>query len=158
MNCKECQELLDSYHDLPEYSIEKQEIKEHLQECSVCYEQWNMWEKSSHFLKEMNDEDPILEREVSKRVMDRIYEQESWRIPVPNRVYHFSYAVKRNLMAVISFFVVLFMFSFIYSLIQKGGVWLYQLTNPLSDFNQWPVLLETMQTLLQARYLMVLLV
>jgi predicted anti-sigma-YlaC factor YlaD len=120
MNCKEVQELLDCYQDLPEHSVEKQQVEEHRYECSVCHEQFDAWEKSSNLLKTIGDEDIELTHHVSKRVMDRIYQQESWRIPVPNRVYNFSYPVKRNLMAVISFFVVIFMTSFVYSLIQKG--------------------------------------
>jgi hypothetical protein len=49
--------------------------------------------------------------------MDRIYEDESWRIPVAERMYAISYKMRRNLTAAIAFCLALFMFSFLFSVV-----------------------------------------
>jgi hypothetical protein len=42
---------------------------------------------------------------------------ESWRIPIPNRMYAISHSLRRNLTAVIAVSLTLFVFSFLFSIL-----------------------------------------
>ena len=53
--------------------------------------------------------------------MSRIYEEESWRQPVAERIYSLSYKLRRTLTIVLSFCMALFVVSFVHSVIQRNS-------------------------------------
>jgi hypothetical protein len=118
MKCDDIQELLGVYWDLPEHDLKRQRVDEHIKHCSSCQAEFEMWLESTELIKSAAgsgefSESPTL---ISRSVMNRIYEDEGWRVPVADRLYAISYKFRRNVSAVIAFCLALFIFSFIYSI------------------------------------------
>lgn len=122
MNCNEVKERFFEYWDLPETDPGREQVNEHINKCAACAEEFELWEASSNLIQTSS---PIFTEEttttspISSSVMHRIYADEAWRMPVPDRIYSISYKLRRNLTAVISFCIALFMISFIYSVVYE---------------------------------------
>jgi predicted anti-sigma-YlaC factor YlaD len=118
MKCDEIQELLGAYWDLPEHDLRRRRVDEHIKHCEGCAAEFQMWQESTELIKSAAEEnDPYVgSTPISRSVMNRIYEDESWRVPVTDRMYAFSFKLRRNMTAVIAFCLALFIFSFIYSI------------------------------------------
>lgn len=105
MKCSEIQELFGVYWDLPNDDLRRTAVDEHIATCAECAEEFQIWEESTILIRTaaIDSELPDYEPMVSGKVMSRIYEDESWRIPVSERMYTISYKLRRNLTAVIAF-------------------------------------------------------
>ncbi|WP_019534045.1 anti-sigma factor family protein [Paenibacillus ginsengihumi] len=125
MKCRDVQELLGMYWDLPETDLRRQAVNEHTKHCSQCSEEFDIWLESTMLIQSaVVDEEPFEaagERSISSSVMKRIYEDESWRLPVADRMYRFSYKLRRNVTAVIAACLAIFIFTFAVSLIGPQG-------------------------------------
>jgi hypothetical protein len=125
MKCEEIGELLGAYWDLPEHDLKKQRVDEHIKHCKSCAAEFEIWLESTELIKSSAAQGDFSANStpISRSVMNRIYEDESWRVPVADRMYAFSFKVRRNLTAVIAFCLALFVFSFLYSIShqQMGG-------------------------------------
>lgn len=123
MKCSEIQELFGVYWDLPNDDLRRAAVDKHLETCDSCEEEFQIWEESMILIRtaatdeELTDFEPV----VSTKVMSRIYEDESWRIPVSERMYAISYKLRRNLTAVIAFCLALFVFSFLFAIVYDGS-------------------------------------
>jgi hypothetical protein len=123
MKCSDIQELFGVYWDLPNDDLRRAAVDKHIATCPDCAEEFQIWEESTFLIrsasitKELPDYEPL----VSDKVMNRIYENESWRIPVQERMYAISYTFRRNLTAVIAFCLALFMFSFLFAIVYDGA-------------------------------------
>jgi hypothetical protein len=53
---------------------------------------------------------------MSERVMSRIYRDESWRVPVANRIYRISYRTRRLLTLTLSFFLAMMSMSLYFAM------------------------------------------
>lgn len=118
MNCSQAEEWFGVYFDLPEDDDRRTQVDRHLQECPACAEEFLLWEESGSLIQSgvlLADMEPVSES-VSKRVMDRIYQDESWRIPVNERTYAMPFKLRRGLFAVIALCLALFSVSLFYSL------------------------------------------
>ncbi|WP_042162392.1 anti-sigma factor family protein [Paenibacillus gorillae] len=106
MNCEDVQHKFSMYWELSEEDPVREEMEAHLLECDHCTEQFRLWEESEsliRFMPEAEDEDhlgPI--DHVNRNVMDRIYAEQSWLMPVAQKSYHFSKSFRRNLAIVIA--------------------------------------------------------
>jgi hypothetical protein len=118
MKCEEIQEMLGAYWDLPEHDLKKLRVDEHIKHCEGCAAEFQMWQESTDLIKSAAEENEPYARPtpISRSVMNRIYEEESWRIPVTDRMYAFSFKLRRNITGVIAFCLALFIVSFIYSI------------------------------------------
>lgn len=121
MNCTEVQELFSSYWDLPEDDFRRIRVDEHIKRCTSCAEEFAMWEESMNLIQASSKSSVPLPARISDGVMNRIYSDESWRIPIPERVYAISYKLRRNLTAVFAFCLALFLLSFLYSFIDHNA-------------------------------------
>ncbi|MBD0380572.1 anti-sigma factor family protein [Paenibacillus sedimenti] len=123
MKCSDIQELFGVYWDLPNDDLRRVAVDKHIATCPNCAEEFQIWEESTLLIRSvsMSRELPDYEPMVSEKVMNRIYENESWRIPVPERMYAISYKLRRNLTAVIAFCLALFIFSFLFAIVYDGG-------------------------------------
>ncbi|MFD0711172.1 anti-sigma factor family protein [Paenibacillus sp. GCM10027626] len=104
MKCLEVQQSFGVYWDLPEDDAERQAVDEHLQVCAECREEFRLWEESEQLIRcfsEYNDEAGPIDH-VNRGVMDRIYEEQSWLMPVASRSYQFTRKFRRNVAAVIA--------------------------------------------------------
>ncbi|TXK81393.1 anti-sigma factor [Paenibacillus sp. N3.4] len=122
MKCSDIQELFGVYWDLPNDDLRRAAVDKHIETCPACAEEFLIWEESTLLIRTaaMDKELPDYEPMVSAKVMNRIYENESWRIPVPERMYAISYTFRRNLTAVIAFCLALFVFSFLFAIVYEG--------------------------------------
>ncbi|MEK8127382.1 zf-HC2 domain-containing protein [Paenibacillus filicis] len=114
MKCEEIQELFGVYWDLPEDDPKRLQVDEHLAHCDACAEEFEMWKESTMLIRTIADTEGMVvpERGVSSSVMSRIYQDESWRVPVTDRLYRFSAKLRRNMTAVIAVCLLAFMFTF----------------------------------------------
>ncbi|GIP32407.1 anti-sigma factor [Paenibacillus sp. J2TS4] len=124
MKCADIQEWLEMYTELPEEDERRLRVEEHVKHCTDCEQELKIWIDSAEWIAEAEMSNQVREAaversEYSSQVMTRIYEQESWRLPVSDRIYSISYKVRRKLTAFISFCLALFMFSFLYSLVNR---------------------------------------
>ncbi|WP_231571078.1 anti-sigma factor family protein [Gordoniibacillus kamchatkensis] len=120
MKCSEIQELFGLYWDLPNDDLRRQAVDKHIDHCSACAEEFQFWKETGDLIRMATTDDvPEEPYPISRKVMDRIYEDETWRIPVAERMYAISFKMRRNLTAVIAFCLALFMFSFLFSLVYE---------------------------------------
>ncbi|MEC0226933.1 anti-sigma factor family protein [Paenibacillus alba] len=122
MKCSEIQELFGVYWDLPNDDLRRVAVDKHIATCAECAEEFQIWEESTMLIRTaaIDSELPDYEPKVSNMVMNRIYENESWRLPVTERMYAISYKLRRNLTAVIAFCIALFVFSFLFAVVYEG--------------------------------------
>jgi len=116
MKCEEAQELLGVYWDLPEDDRERATLEEHLLHCEPCAEQFGIWEKSESMIrnltKELPSDGPV--DHVNRGVMDRIYAEDTWFMPVKERTYHFTAAFRRKVAAIVACCLAMFTSAFFY--------------------------------------------
>lgn len=115
MKCLEAQESLGTYWDLPAHDPHRQQVKEHLAGCDSCRAEFEIWQESRDLIQIASHDQTAIPRKketaFSLSVMDRIYQDESWRMPVNERTYRWSARLRRNLSAVIAFCLALFIVS-----------------------------------------------
>jgi hypothetical protein len=118
MNCNEFTEVLAEYWDLPDNDIRKVSANRHLNTCLACCDEFEIWKTSTNLIQFSRETDQSVDlyKPISTNVMNRIYNDESWRLPVTLRNYTFSYKVRRNIMATFALFMAVFLVTFISSL------------------------------------------
>jgi predicted anti-sigma-YlaC factor YlaD len=122
MKCSEIQDLFGVYFDLPEDDPLRISVDAHVKGCQTCREEHEIWIESTALIQTVRDI-PLRANKstaISNRVMSQIYETESWRMPVHDRIYAIPYKLRRNLTAVIALCLAVFMFSFLYSIVNGG--------------------------------------
>jgi anti-sigma factor RsiW len=114
MKCEDIQEWFGIYWDLPEDDPKRRQVDEHLAKCDACAEEFEMWQESTLLIRTMADKEALVvpERGVSSSVMERIYRDEAWRVPVTNKFYRFSTTLRRNMTAAIAVCIMAFLFTF----------------------------------------------
>jgi hypothetical protein len=124
MNCEEIQRLFGEYWDLPEGDQRRLAVDRHIRHCPACAAEFTFWEESADLIRKARavpeEVATAPAMSMSGRVMSRIYEAESWRIPVPERMYLISDTLRRNATAIIACCLVLFLCGFVYSFISGG--------------------------------------
>ncbi|MEF3301784.1 anti-sigma factor family protein [Paenibacillus sp. GYB003] len=123
MKCQEVQEWLGAYWDLPENDERRRAVDEHIGQCPSCREEFDIWNESMELIRDTakSVDERIHYAPVSTQVMNRIYTDESWRLPVPSKLYAFSYKMRRNLTAVVALCMTLFVFGFVWSVMGGGA-------------------------------------
>ncbi|SFK91458.1 Putative zinc-finger [Paenibacillus sp. 1_12] len=118
MKCEEIQELLGAYWDLPANDPTRSKVDEHINHCESCAAEFEIWQESTDLIQSAAEmgEPYTNSTPISLSVMNRIYKDESWRVPVTGRMYAFSFKLRRNMTAMIAICLALFIFSFVYSI------------------------------------------
>jgi hypothetical protein len=116
MKCEQAQELFGIYWDMPEDDRDRIALEQHMLDCEACAEEFRIWEDSALMIRDLSQAETIVLPidHVSKGVMDRIYAEESWFMPVKERTYQFSNAFRRNVAAVIASCMAMFATAFFY--------------------------------------------
>lgn len=114
MNCNDAQDKFGEYWDLSEHDEDRIAIDAHLLECKACAEQFLLWEESEEMIRFLSDEEENLGpiEHVNRNVMDRIYAEESWLMPVPHKSYQFSKSFRRNIALIVAAFMAMFASAF----------------------------------------------
>ncbi|MCR8642269.1 zf-HC2 domain-containing protein [Paenibacillus sp. N1-5-1-14] len=130
MRCNEVREQLGDYWDMPEDAPQRIAIDQHVLTCAECAEEFQIWQESTQLIRSAMDESAQQlssysshreENSISSKVMKRIYEDDSWRLPVPERMYAFSRKMRRNLLVAISFCLILSLGSILFTMIYDMG-------------------------------------
>ncbi|MCC2685465.1 MAG: hypothetical protein K0R75_2364 [Paenibacillaceae bacterium] len=111
------------YWDLPEHDERRAQVQEHIRGCRECAEEFEMWDESNELIRLAGGTialEPQDSNAIASKVMSRIYEAESWRLPIPERMYMITQKMRRNFTAAIVCCLTLFCFSFLYSLVYGG--------------------------------------
>lgn len=113
MRCEEVQELLVEYWDMPEEDPRRLAVDQHIEQCEQCAEEYKIWQESAELIKSTSvySVPTGMTSPTSSSVMRRIYEDESWRVPVHTRIYHISFRLRRHLTVAMSFFLALMCIS-----------------------------------------------
>jgi hypothetical protein len=122
MKCDDIQQLFGIYFDLPDDDLRRKCVDEHIQRCQVCAEEFEIWLESTNIIRSMQDI-PYMPRNsppIAHNVMNRIYEDESWRVPITDRIYQIPYKLRRNLTAMIAMCLAIFMVSFLFNLVYSN--------------------------------------
>lgn len=125
MNCEQFGEQLELYWELPNGDPVKEQLSSHIRACKDCAEQVHMLDESRELVRQVTADEPQVASEqkiqfktmdphFSEHVMQRIYKEDSWRLPVAERMYSFSFKVHRNITILIAFFLALFIISFVH--------------------------------------------
>lgn len=114
MNCDDIQDRFVEYWDLDELDKDRQAIDRHLLECECCSEQFRMWEESGDLIRFLSETDEIIgpTEHVNRTVMERIYAEQSWLMPVPQKNYHFSKSFRRNFALIVAACMAMFACAF----------------------------------------------
>ncbi|MFD0586919.1 anti-sigma factor family protein [Paenibacillus sp. GCM10027627] len=98
MNCEDVQNKLSEYWDMSEDDAERIELEAHMLECAECTEQFGFWQESEEFIRGLTEEPDLIgpSEHINRTVMERIYLDQSWYMPVPSKSYHFSKSFRRN--------------------------------------------------------------
>ncbi|MEO3945183.1 zf-HC2 domain-containing protein [Gorillibacterium sp. CAU 1737] len=119
MDCSRAEELLGIYFDLPEGDERRLLVDQHILECPACAEEFRLWEESCSLIQDggyFEELIPTPAESVSRQVMARIYQDESWRLPASERTFSLPFRMRRNVFAIISLCLALFSVSLFYSL------------------------------------------
>lgn len=121
MNCNDAMDMLYEYWDLPMHDTRKRAIDRHIAGCPSCREQFDVWRQSAELIRSTRvDPGPSASgKSVSSRVMERIYRNESWRMPVVWKTYALSYRLRRNIMLMFAMCLAIFAGAFIHSLLDE---------------------------------------
>lgn len=125
MNCDKFGEQLGLYWELSDNDPIKIQLKDHIRTCNDCADQFRLLDESRELIKEVMPEETAdtgkesvrldsFSSHVSEHVMKRIYQEESWRMPVTDKMYSISFKMRRNITILIAFFLALFIISFIH--------------------------------------------
>jgi len=123
MRCLQVQESLGNYWDLPDADKERIMVDEHLLSCEACREEFRIWQESEQLIRDFseNDEEMASFDRVNQDVMERIYSEQSWLMPIPTRSYQFTRTFRRNMTAVIACCMAIFVSGLFYLLIGYNG-------------------------------------
>jgi hypothetical protein len=124
MKCDDIQELFGIYFDLPDDDLRRKCVDEHILRCRVCAEEFEIWLESTNLIRSMHEipQMPSKSTPIAANVMNRIYEDESWRIPVSDRIYQIPYKLRRNLTAIIALCLAVFVVSFLFNLVYPSHI------------------------------------
>ncbi|ANE47957.1 hypothetical protein SY83_18505 [Paenibacillus swuensis] len=122
MRCSDIQDLLVTYWDMPEEDSQRILVEEHVETCASCREEFDIWRESADLIQvsALIAERPIPTRNLAESVMERIYSEEAWRLPVHNRIYNMTYKWRRNVSVALALSLAFFCVSFIYSLVSES--------------------------------------
>lgn len=138
MKCDDIQELFGIYFDLPDDDLRRKRVDDHILRCRVCAEEFEIWLESTNLIRSMHEipQMPRKSTPIAANVMNRIYEDESWRIPVTDRIYQIPYKLRRNLTAIIALCLAVFVVSFLFNLVYPSHIVLTAEEVSPSGFNK----------------------
>lgn len=98
MKCEDVQLRYSDYWDMSEDDQERIELEAHLLDCPHCSAHYGFWDGSEDLVRLCAEETAEIgpSEHVNRAVMERIYLDESWYLPVPSKSYHFSKSFRRN--------------------------------------------------------------
>lgn len=120
MKCEEAASWFGVYRDLPDSAPERIGVDIHIAGCPACAEEFRLWEESAELIKGFPLADETEERNgiadsMNRKVMDRIYTEQSWYMPAVRRTYAFTNAFRRKVALMLAGLLSLFGCAFLYT-------------------------------------------
>jgi len=114
MRCEDVQDKFAIYPDLTEDDQDRIEMEAHLLDCAECSAMFGIWEESESLIREFAEEKAVIgpTDHVTRNVMERIYAEQSWFMPVPSKSYQFSKSFRRNIAIIIAACMAMFACAF----------------------------------------------
>ena len=138
MKCEEAKAKFGSYWEMPEDDAERIELEAHLLDCEQCSGQFGFWPEDDELIHQLAEESSMIgpTDHVNRAVMERIYMEQTWYMPVPSKSYHFTRTFRRNTAIIIAacmamFASAFFVFVFDYKDVPSG-----------EQMEQWSGLME----------------
>jgi hypothetical protein len=120
MSCAEMKELMVNYHEMLQSDNNRVLVDEHVKQCKECNKELSFWQESFQLIHSANlieTSDLPAQISINKSVMDRIYAQERWRLPIVERIYAIPYALRIRIMTIFATLLTLFIGGFTYTII-----------------------------------------
>jgi hypothetical protein len=135
MKCHEAQQAFGTYWDLVDDDSRKAAVNQHLLSCPNCSEEFHIWEESMHLIRSATKqkEDSSVPDSISGKVMQRIYQEDTWRVPIQNRVYRFSDKLRSRLVLSIAICLSLFLYSLIFAIVGNDAMELETASSDIFD-------------------------
>ncbi|WP_156889584.1 anti-sigma factor family protein [Paenibacillus harenae] len=123
MNCNDAQDKFGEYWDLSEHDEIRMAVDRHLMECKDCAEQFQIWEESEELIRFLSEEEDAIgpTEHVNRSVMERIYAEQSWLMPVPHKSYQFSKSFRRNFALIVAACMAMFTCAFFMFVFDSQG-------------------------------------
>ncbi|UVI32408.1 anti-sigma factor family protein [Paenibacillus spongiae] len=140
MKCLDVQQSFGVYWDLPEDDSERQAVDDHLLTCTECRNEFRIWEESEQLIRRFSEYEDISGPvdHLNREVMDRIYAEQSWFMPVQSRSYQFTKSFRRNTAAIIASCMAMFICGLFFLLLgsnDPGSIEVRKLTGLLETAN-----------------------
>lgn len=99
MKCEEAELWFSAYGDMSEDDTEKILLEAHLIDCEQCAQEFQFWQESEQLIRQYSSDtiDIGTSEQVNRNVMDRIYLEQSWYLPIASKSYQFSKSFRRNI-------------------------------------------------------------
>jgi hypothetical protein len=116
MNCDQARQWFGLVWDLQEDDPERKAFEAHLAECEQCTEEFRFWEESESMLRRLQLTDAAQEPDerINRAVMERIYAEDFWLMPVKDLTYRWSESFRRGVAAAMACCLALFFSAFVY--------------------------------------------
>ncbi|MCI3920302.1 zf-HC2 domain-containing protein [Paenibacillus sp. TRM 82003] len=124
MKCEEFRDLIVEYGEWAEDDWNRRRVEEHAKGCRACAEELELWQESATIIQSIDfeDIDKLPERgAVSSNVMERIYADESWRLPVSEKLYAIPRRLRLRLISLIAGCLAMFGCGFLYYLMEPNS-------------------------------------
>lgn len=139
MKCHDIRQTFGVYWDLAEDDPDRLLVNEHIDGCQECMEEFKLWEESERLIRSLSELDEVIGPvdHVNRGVMDRIYAEEAWYMPVPSRSHQFSRAFRRNAAVAIACCMAMFICGLFYMVTgnQDASTDMAKLTGMLEPVN-----------------------
>ena len=115
MKCDEVLQFIDQYWDMADDDSTRIEIEAHLFDCKHCVALFdkNMFSFDQFTeIKDIDSFNEITAVSMNETVMNRIYQEEAWNMPISRKTYSFSKSFKRNIAILIASCLAIFSFFF----------------------------------------------
>ncbi|MBH5317942.1 hypothetical protein I6N90_09010 [Paenibacillus sp. GSMTC-2017] len=124
MNCESAVLRFSDYAEMSDDDNEKMLLEEHLLECEDCAQQFEFWQESELLIRQYSNESAHIgpSDHVNRTVMERIYMEQSWYMPIASKSYQFSKSFRRNVAILIAGCMAMFACAFFIFLFENKEV------------------------------------
>lgn len=122
--CGFVQERFVDYWEGTADSADLRLMQEHMAVCPNCAEEFRLWEESAKLIKavQMNDDLPeitVSADEINQKVMQRIYAEQKWSMPLARRSYSFSKAFRMRVGGLLAAIMAIFLSGLLYFVMDR---------------------------------------
>lgn len=123
----ECDLIQERFVDYWEGTADSADIRwmeRHLAVCPNCAEEFRLWEESTKLIRALQisddlPEDAVSLDEINRKVMQRIYAEQRWSVPLGRRAYAFSKAFRLRVSGLLAVIMAIFLSGLLYFVMDR---------------------------------------